>query len=108
LIYVKRLDVCRNGDGLTLTIGSAYPWFEESIKGSIEPSKLADLVVWSHEIYNSSRREPGELKPLATIVVGKVVQAFLDGAHSALNNTVIPWMAQWMVWNRHFRSLAVM
>jgi len=62
------------------TMGSAYASFEENIKGSIEPGKLADLVVWSHDIYTASPRELAELKPLTTIVDGKVVYEGLNTA----------------------------
>jgi hypothetical protein len=55
------------------TLGSAYASFEENIKGSIEPGKLADMVVWSHDVYTASPRELAELTPLTTIVGGKVV-----------------------------------
>ena len=55
------------------TLGSAYASFEEGIKGSIEPGKMADMVVWSHDVYNVSPRELAEIKPLATIVGGHVV-----------------------------------
>lgn len=55
------------------TLGSAYAAFEENVKGSIEPGKLADMVVWSHDIYTASPRELAELKPLTTIVGGNVV-----------------------------------
>lgn len=55
------------------TLGSAYASFEEDIKGSIEPGKLADMVVWSHDIYSASARELGDLKPMATLVGGRVV-----------------------------------
>jgi len=55
------------------TLGSAYASFEEGIKGSIEPGKLADMVVWSHDVYNASPRELGELKALVTIVGGNIV-----------------------------------
>ena len=62
------------------TMGSAYASFEENIKGSIEPGKLADLVVWSHDIYTASPRDLAELRPLATIVGGKVVHEGLNTA----------------------------
>ena len=55
------------------TLGSAYASFEEGIKGSIEPGKMADMVVWSHDVYNVSPRELAQIKPLATIVGGHVV-----------------------------------
>lgn len=55
------------------TLGSAYASFEEHIKGSIEPGKLADMVVWSHDVYTASLRELAELKPLTTIVGGNIV-----------------------------------
>lgn len=55
------------------TLGSAYASFEEHSKGSIEPGKLADMVVWSHDLYGAPPRELTELQPLATIVGGSVV-----------------------------------
>jgi predicted amidohydrolase YtcJ len=55
------------------TLGSAYASFEEHIKGSIEPGKLADMVVWSHDIYTASPTELAELRALTAIVGGKVV-----------------------------------
>ena len=33
------------------TMGGAYAGFEEDIKGSLEPGKLADLVVWKADPY---------------------------------------------------------
>jgi predicted amidohydrolase YtcJ len=55
------------------TLGSAYASFEEHTKGSLEPGKVADMVVWSHDLYTASPRELRELTALATIVDGKVV-----------------------------------
>jgi predicted amidohydrolase YtcJ len=55
------------------TLGSAYAAFEEDIKGSIEPGKLADLVVWSHDLYAAMPRELAELQPVTTMVGGNVV-----------------------------------
>ena len=55
------------------TMGSAYAAFEENIKGSIEEGKLADLVVWSHDLYSINPRELKDFKAEMTIVGGKVV-----------------------------------
>ncbi len=55
------------------TMGSAYCSFEENMKGSITPGKLADLVVLSEDI---TAIEPSRIKDLQvdmTIVGGKIV-----------------------------------
>jgi predicted amidohydrolase YtcJ len=57
------------------TLGSAYAAFEEHVKGSIEPGKVADMVVWNHDVYRASPRELAELAPQTTIVGGRVVPA---------------------------------
>lgn len=69
------------------TMAGAYAGFEEDIKGSLEPGKLADLVVWSHDpvaIFepfegsgpldvNALMRAIASLKAQITIVGGKVI-----------------------------------
>jgi predicted amidohydrolase YtcJ len=55
------------------TMGSAFAAFEEKRKGSIEEGKLADLVVWSHDLYTMKPIQAREVKPLMTLVGGKVV-----------------------------------
>jgi hypothetical protein len=62
-----------------LTMGSAYAAFEENIKGSIEEGKLADMVVWSHDLYTMSEPELRNLAAISTIVDGKVVYK-IDGS----------------------------
>ena len=55
------------------TMGSAYAAFADSVTGSLEPGKLADLVVWSHDLYGM---DPSDLVNLAaemTIVGGNIV-----------------------------------
>jgi len=55
------------------TLDAAYALFEERFRGSIEPGKLADLVVMSDNLFEI---EPSELltaHPVATIVDGKIV-----------------------------------
>jgi predicted amidohydrolase YtcJ len=55
------------------TVGSAYAQFDEKIKGSLEPGKLADLVVLSRDIFHI---DPVEIQNTAvdlTICDGRVV-----------------------------------
>ncbi|MBC7257852.1 MAG: amidohydrolase family protein [Chloroflexi bacterium] len=55
-------------------MGSAYAEFAEDRKGSIEPGKFADLVVWSHDLYSvTDPEELEDLTALMTIVGGKIV-----------------------------------
>jgi predicted amidohydrolase YtcJ len=55
------------------TMGSAYAAFEENIRGSIEPGKTADMVVWSEDLYTASLQQLAKLRVEATIVKGEVV-----------------------------------
>ncbi|MFH1141229.1 MAG: amidohydrolase [Chloroflexota bacterium] len=55
------------------TIGSAYASFEEDTKGSIEEGKLADVVVWSHDLYSAPIGRLRDLEAEVTIVGGKIV-----------------------------------
>ncbi|MDD1752491.1 MAG: amidohydrolase, partial [Methanotrichaceae archaeon] len=55
------------------TMGSAYAAFEEDQKGSIEPGKFADLVVWSDDLYKLKPQQIDEFRPLMTFVGGKIV-----------------------------------
>jgi len=55
------------------TMGSAYAAFADSVTGSLEPGKYADIVIWSHDLYSLT---PGIFNDLAaemTIVGGKIV-----------------------------------
>ena len=55
------------------TINAAYAGFEEDIKGSIEPGKLADLIVLNEDILTV---DPDTIKDIAvdyTIVNGEIV-----------------------------------
>jgi predicted amidohydrolase YtcJ len=58
------------------TIDAAYCGFEEKIKGSLEPGKLADIVVWNRDIRVAGGRIPlmriQDLKPILTIVDGTI------------------------------------
>lgn len=55
------------------THGGAYASFEEGIKGSITPGKLADLVVLSSNPDQVEPEELKEIKVMMTIINGKVV-----------------------------------
>jgi predicted amidohydrolase YtcJ len=55
------------------TVDAAYASFEESVKGSIEPGKLADLAVISRDPRTVSPNEIGSIRVEMTVVGGKVV-----------------------------------
>ena len=55
------------------TMGSAYAGFEEDIKGSIEPGKLADLAVWSENPYTAPPRRLWKIPIVMTLVAGEIV-----------------------------------
>lgn len=60
------------------TINNARLTFEENLKGSIEPGKLADLVVLSADYLTVPEKEIEQLKALATMVGGRFV--YMDRA----------------------------
>ena len=61
------------------TLHNAYLTREENIKGSIEPGKLADFVILSHDILTVPEEQIRSILPLATYVGGRKVYSRPDG-----------------------------
>jgi len=55
------------------TIDAAYAGFSESSLGSIEPGKLADMVILERDLFKTPPEELGDVPIKTTIVGGKVV-----------------------------------
>ena len=55
------------------TMGSAYAEFQDSVKGSITPGKLADMVILSDDIFTIDPKLIRDVTVERTIVGGKIV-----------------------------------
>jgi hypothetical protein len=55
------------------TMGGAYADFAENKKGSLEPGKFADLIVWHNDPYTTAVEEIRNLTIDLTMVGGKIV-----------------------------------
>jgi predicted amidohydrolase YtcJ len=55
------------------TMGYAWLTFEEQLKGSIEPGKLADMVVLSDDIMTCPDKRIEQMDVMMTIVGGRIV-----------------------------------
>ncbi len=55
------------------TVGSAYAEFQEQVKGSLTPGKLADVVMLDRDIFAINPTDLDKVKVALTIVEGKVV-----------------------------------
>jgi predicted amidohydrolase YtcJ len=55
------------------TLGAAYAGFREKTEGSIEPGKLADLIILSQNLFDVEPHSINKTKVLTTIVGGRVV-----------------------------------
>ena len=65
---LSRLDALR-----TYTINAAYAAFEEDLKGSLTPGKLADITVLSQNILTVPEEEIPSTEVVYTIVGGRVL-----------------------------------
>ena len=55
------------------TRNGAYASFEEYLKGSLQPGKLADLVVWDHDILKVEPLDLAKITAERTMVDGRWV-----------------------------------
>ena len=55
------------------TLGAAYAGFREKSEGSLEPGKLADLIILSQNLFDVDPHAIGKTKVLTTIAGGRVV-----------------------------------
>jgi predicted amidohydrolase YtcJ len=58
---------------IAYTLTSAYAEFAEKDKGSLEPGKLADLAVLSHDIFTVDASELPKTESVLTMVGGKIM-----------------------------------
>jgi predicted amidohydrolase YtcJ len=65
---ISRLEAFR-----VLTLNNAWLSFEEQLKGSIEPGKLADFVVLSDDLLAVPEPRIRDITPVATFVGGRAV-----------------------------------
>lgn len=60
------------------TVGAAYAEFAESIKGSLAPGKLADMVMLDRDIYSIDPVEIDQARVVLTVMDGRVVYEHAD------------------------------
>ncbi len=60
------------------TLGAAYAAGEEGIKGSLEPGKLADMVVLSRDVLSCPAEEILDTRVEATLIGGQIVYKAAD------------------------------
>jgi predicted amidohydrolase YtcJ len=72
-VYGANQGISREEALRVYTINNARLTFEDNLKGSIEPGKLADLVVLSADYLTVPEKQIESLKALATMVGGRFV-----------------------------------
>ncbi len=55
------------------TVGAAFAEFQDGVKGSLSPGKLADLVLLERDIFKLDPMQLDQVKVLMTVVDGRVV-----------------------------------
>ena len=55
------------------TRDAAYAQFEDKLKGTLEPGKVADIIVLSQDLFAVQPVQIRKTKPVLTIVSGKIV-----------------------------------
>jgi predicted amidohydrolase YtcJ len=55
------------------TLNAAFAGHREETEGSLEPGKLADLIVVSQDLFNIDPHKIGDTKVLLTMVGGRAV-----------------------------------
>jgi len=60
------------------TINGAYMGFEEKLKGSIEPGKLADFAVLTKDYLTCPEDDIKDIEAVAAVVDGKVVHGKVE------------------------------
>ena len=65
------------------TRGSAYAEFAEGEKGTLEPGKLADVVILSHDILSGGAEALASARVLLTVMDGRVVYSRLGESEAA-------------------------
>jgi predicted amidohydrolase YtcJ len=72
-VFGKGQAITRKEAIQAVTTGYSYLTFDENVKGSLEPGKLADLVVLSEDILTCPETHIRDMSVLMTIVGGQVV-----------------------------------
>ncbi len=57
----------------SFTLDAAYAAFEEDLKGSLEPGKLADFIVIDRDVMTCPARETADTRVLRTVIGGETV-----------------------------------